>query len=126
VNSTTHKFMQFVTKSPLGMLEFLQTNTSDGLGVIFVGSCCVHQPRTGRVHCVNNSSPPPGHCRIDGVLYRICEQIQMYQIPLTNDDFLRFLWEGEQVDLQDMNNNFLHEELLIKVCILFMSNPRLT
>ena len=119
MNFATRKFTQLATKSPLGASGFLETNTSEGSGVMFAGGCCVHQPRTGRVHCMNDSSPPPGYCRTDSVLHRTREQIRTYQILVTVDDFPRFLWEGEQVDPQDMNAGFLRGELLVKVRIPF-------
>ena len=57
----------------------------------------------------------------DIILHRTREQIWSFQIPVTADDFPRFLWEGERVILQDMNKGFLRGELLVKVRVSFHS-----
>ena len=54
----------------------------------------------------------------DIILHRTREQ---FQIPVTANDFPRFLWEGERVILQDMNKGFLRGELLVKVRVSFHS-----
>jgi hypothetical protein len=64
------------------------------------------------------STPIPScHLRADTVSRRTREQIRSFQIPVTADDFPRFLWEGEHINPQDMNKGFLRGELLIKVSI---------
>ena len=69
--------------------------------------------------CALNDPPPvPSvHLRADIISCRTRERIRSFQIPVTADDFPRFLWEGERVDPQDMNKGFLRGELLVKVCI---------
>lgn len=54
---------------------------------------------------------------------RTREQIRSFQIHITADDFPRFLWEDERVDLQDMKKGFLRGELLTKVYTLLLSEP---
>lgn len=60
---------------------------------------------------------------VDIILCRTRDQIRLFQIPITADDFPRFLWEGEQVNPQDMNEGFLRGELLIKVRVFSHSSP---
>jgi hypothetical protein len=45
------------------------------------------------------------------------DRIRNFEIPVTADDFPRFLWEGGRVDSHDMNQGFLRGDLLIKVCL---------
>lgn len=52
----------------------------------------------------------------DALSHSAREQVQTLQAGVTVDNFPRFLWEGERVDLQDINKGFLRGELLVKVC----------
>lgn len=45
----------------------------------------------------------------------IRQQIQLFQIPVTHDEFPCFLWEDERADPQDTNKGFLRGQLLVKV-----------
>lgn len=63
------------------------------------------------------------HHRIDTLLDRIREQIRTFQILVTADDFPKFLWEGEQVDPQDMNKGFLRGGLLVKALLSIFIGP---
>jgi len=71
--------------------------------------------------CVFNDLPPvpSGNLGTDIMLRRTREQIRSFQIPVTADDFPKFLWEGERVTLQDMKKGFLRGELLVKVRLFF-------
>jgi hypothetical protein len=75
--------------------------------------------------CVSNGPPlvPSGYLRADVITHRIREQIRLFRIPVTADDFPRFLWESERAYPQDMNKGFLRGELLVKVRISSFSNP---
>lgn len=53
----------------------------------------------------------------------IREQIQSFQIPVTADDFPKFLWKDEEVDPNDMNKSFLRSELLVKVLLCILIGP---
>jgi len=51
------------------------------------------------------------------------DRIRNFEIPVTTDDFPKFLWEGGRVDSRNMNKGFLRGELLVKVLLCIMIGP---
>ena len=71
--------------------------------------------------CVSNILPPVPSRRYHRcqtnifLLYRTRERIRSFDIPVTANDFPKFLWENEKVTPQAFNKGFLRGELLLKV-----------
>jgi hypothetical protein len=86
---------------------------------MFVAAFCVLRLVTGpmkRTSIFTQLPAPLRSGRTDAGLDRTRDGIRAFRIPVTHNDFPRFLWENERVNEEDMKKGFLRGQVLVKVC----------